>query len=355
MYKIPLAVLAVLVSGAAFLFYLSADEDKQPRRSGVVLESTSSPTFTESRSPSIPESRSVAGLGAPLPAVRSTPSGNRLVLGRISSNVPKYLPRLQAMANYLSIELAGQGISGIDIRMVDTLEEMTQLFLAGEVDLVSETAFGAIELERDGLAEMMLREWKGGVPAYTSIIFVRRDSGINTIGDLVGHRIAFEERSSTSAYLVPRSLLARAGYNMVEFSDPATPLPMNSIGFTFADETDGGGGSAVRMVLDGTVSAGAMSNLDWSEAEDFSEADKRNLSIIHVSDPIIRSVMLVRSSLDPMIKARLQDIFLRMHESESGQETLEQYSGVARYDPMEGEALVTLMNARFMYETSGTF
>jgi len=111
MYKIPLAVLAVLVSGGAILFYISVDEGKQPRRAGVVLESTSSPTLTDSRSPTIPESRSVAGLGAPLPAIRSTPSGNRLVLGRISSNVPKYLPRLQAMANYLSIELAGQGIS----------------------------------------------------------------------------------------------------------------------------------------------------------------------------------------------------------------------------------------------------
>ena len=347
MYKIPLAVLAALLTGVAFFFYFSDDDGSQPVRRGVVLEST--PPSASS------EARPVAALSTPLPAVRSTSSGNRLVLGRISSNVPKYLPRLQAMANYLSIELAGQGFSGVEIRMVDTLDEMTQLFLAGEVDLVSETAFGAIELERDGLAEMMLREWKGGVPAYTSIIFVRRDSGIDDLGDLVGRSIAFEERSSTSAYLVPRSLLARAGYSMVELTDPRARPPSDSIGFSFADDTDGGGGSAVRMVLDGTAAAGAMSNLDWQEAEDFSEEDKRNLSIIHVSDPLIRSVLLVRSTLDPAIKARLEQIFLRMHETEAGQETLDQYSGVARYDRMEGEAIVTLMNARFMYETSGTF
>jgi len=202
---------------------------------------------------------------------------------------------------------------------------------------------------------MMLREWKGGVPAYTSIIFVRRDSGIDDLGDLVGRSIAFEERSSTSAYLVPRSLLARAGYRMVELGNPGVRPPVDSIGFSFADESDGGGGSAVRMVLDGTAAAGAMSNLDWQEAEDFSEEDKRNLSIIQVSDPLIRSVLLVRSSLDPAVKARLEQIFLEMHETAAGQDTLEQYSGVARYDRMEGEALVTLMNARFMYETSGTF
>ena len=347
MYKIPLAVVAVLVSGAALFFYFSADESSPQRPRGVVIESTSPPPVSESRS--------VAGLSNPLPAIRPTSAGSRLVIGRISSNVDKYLPRLQAMANYLSIELAGQGFSGVDIRMVDTLEEMTELFRNGEVDFVSETAFGAIELERDGLAEMMLLEWKGGVPSYTSIIFARRDSGIDSLDDLVGQSIAFEERSSTSAYLVPRSMLARAGFNMVELTDPRSRPPLNSIGFSFADVSDGGGGSAARMVLDGTAAAGAMSNLDWTEAEDFSEEDKRNLVIIHVSDPIIRSVLLVRSSLDPAIKARLEDIFLRMHESVAGQNTLEQYSKVARYEPMQGDALVNLMNARFMYETSGTF
>ena len=111
----------------------------------------------------------------------------------------------------------------------------------------------------------------------------------------------------------------------------------------------------MSKVLSGEAAAGAMSNLDWSEAEDFTEADRRNLIIIHVSDPIIRSVMLVRSSLDPTIKARLAAILERMHETEAGLDTLEQYSKVARFDRMEGDALVTLMNARFMYETSGTF
>ena len=348
MYKVPLIALAILLSGVAGYFISSADKNDQRGRPGLVIESTARST--------VPEARAVAGLSAPLPAVRTSPIGNRLVIGRISTNIEKYRPRLQAMASYLSIEMAGQGITGVDIRLVGTLEEMRELFRAGEVDMVSETAFGAIELERDGLSEMLLREWKGGVPEYTSVIFVRRDSGIDSLDDLVGQSIAFEDRSSTSAYLVPRSLLARAGYNMVELTDPRTSsAPRDGIGFAFADEGDGGGGGAVGMVLSGTTAAGAMSNLDWTEAEDFSEADRRNLVIIHVSDPIIRSVMLVRTSLDPAIKARLAGVLERMHETEMGQETLDQYSGVARFDRMEGNALVTLMNARFMYETSGTF
>ena len=342
-----LAVLAVLASGIALFLNFAGDEDGRSGRHGLVLESASPP--------SVPQSRAVASVSAPLPLVRSTPLGNRLVIGRISTNVRKYGPRLQAMANYLSIELARQGISGVDIRLADTVEEMAELFRTGEVDLVSETAFGAIALERGDLSEMMLREWKSGVASYTSVIFVRRDSGIDSLDDLVGRSIAFEDRGSTSAYLVPRSLLARAGYNLVELADPVASPPGGSIGFTFADAEDGGGGSAVSMVMRGITAAGAMSNLDWASTEDFSDADRRNLEIIHVSDQIIRSILLVRSSLDPAVKARLAEILVRMHETEAGRETLEQYSSVARYDRIEGDAIDTLMNARFMYETFGSF
>lgn len=133
------------------------------------------------------------------------------------------------MADYLSAELAGYGIAGVDIRLTDTLEEMRELFRTGEVDLVSETAFGAIELERDGLAQMLLREWKSGVAAYSTVIFARRDSGIAGINDLVGRSLAFEDRGSTSGYLVPRAYLARAGYDLVELDNPRARVPASSI------------------------------------------------------------------------------------------------------------------------------
>ena len=348
MIKILAAVLAVLGTAAALMIYVNTDEDNESGRRGLVYESTAPES-----SPSATETTSVASALAPLPLVRSTEAGNRLVIGRISTDVQKYIPRLQAMADYLSSELADQGITGVDIRLVDTLEEMRELFRRGEVDLVSETAFGAIELERDGLTEMLLREWKSGVPEYSTVIFARRDSGIGSLDDLIGRNFVFEDRGSTSGYLVPRAYLARAGYDLVQIQNLRVSPPAGSIGFAFAD--DGGGDNAVSQVVRGMADVGAASNLDWEDEEEVSRADRSNLVVVHETDPIIRSIMLVRSSLDPVVKERLATLLERMHETAAGRETLRQYSKVARFDRIEGDALVTLLNARFMYETFRSF
>lgn len=65
--------------------------------------------------------------------------------------------------------------------------------------------------------------------------------------------------------------------------------------------------------------------------------------------------MLARTSLDPTIKDRIAIILEHMHESEEGRTTLRAYSKVALFDRIEGDAVVNLMNARFMYEIFRSF
>ncbi len=48
---------------------------------------------------------------------------------------------------------------------------------------------------------------------YKGIIFVRADSGINSIKDLKGKSFAFADRTSTSGYLYPAGLMKEAGLN----------------------------------------------------------------------------------------------------------------------------------------------
>ncbi len=367
MFRILASVFVIVVGGTALIYYLVADEGNRTGRPGVVLESARRSTplaavaggDTGSGIPApvvvervpAPATPSVASVVAPLPAVPSTRSTDRLVIGRISTNVRKHWPRLEAMASYLTGELADQGITGIDVRLVDTLEEMQELFRAGEVDLASETAFGAIELAQDGLAEMLLREWKSGVSSYSTVIFARRGSGIDSLDDLVGRNFVFEDRGSTSGYLVPRAFMAQAGYDLVEIDDPLAQPPIGSIGYAFAENEE----NVVSRVVRGFADVGAISNLDWADEDEVSEADRHDLFVVHETDPIIRSIMLVRSSLDPAIKTRLASVLEQMHESEAGLETLREYWKVAKFDRIEGAALDSLLNARVMHETFRSF
>ena len=274
-----------------------------------------------------------------------------MVIGRIFNEARKHWPRLEARANYLATELAAVGVAGVDIKMVDTLEEMRELFRTGQADLVSETAFGAIELTWDGSAEMLMREWKSGVASYHTVIFARRDSGIHGLEDLVGRNFVFEDRSSTSAYLMPRAAMAQPGFDLVELDDPLARPPQGSIGFAFADDE----GTVVSRVRRGFADAGAISNLDWADEDEISKVEKRDLVAIYETDPIIRSIVLVRSTLDPAVKARLATVLEHMHESEAGMETLREYWKVAQFDRIEGPALEGLLRARALHETFRSF
>lgn len=364
MLRVFLAALVILVGGTVLVVNYYSEDTARPGRAGVVLDSGRRSAVVAERDtrPALPAPvvaerdasasvPAVASVATPLPVVPSMRTSNRLVIGRISTNVRKHWPRLEAMANYLAAELADQGIAGIDVRLVDTLEEMQELFRSGEIDLVSETAFGAIELAQDGLAEMLLREWKSGVSAYSTVLFARRDSGIDSLDDLVGRSFVFEDRGSTSGYLVPRAFMAQAGYDLVELDDPLASPPAGSVGYAFAEDEE----DVVSRVVRGFADVGAISNLDWADEDEVSEADKLDLVIVHETDPIIRSIMLVRSGLDQDIKTRLATVLERMHESEAGLETLREYWKVARFDRIEGAALDSLLTARVMHETFRSF
>lgn len=353
MKKAVFAVLAVTVCAAVVLF-IRMDGDENTGRRGVVIErpapaAPSAATRDVAAAP--PAVAPVSRPTTPLPAVPAMRANNRLVIGRISTNVRKHWPRLEAMANYLAAELAGQGVTGVDVKMVDTMEEMREALRAGEVDLLSETAFAAIELTQDGSAEMLMREWKSGVSDYHTVIFARRDTGVDSLADLVDRTITFEDRGSTSGYLVPRASMARQGFDLVELADTLARPPRGSIGFTFGDDEE----TVVGRVIRGFADAGAISNLDWADEDEVSETDRRDLVAIHETDPIIRSIVLVRSTLDSNVKTRLALVLEQMHETDVGMETLREYWKVARFDRIEGPALDSLLNARVLHETFRSF
>jgi phosphonate transport system substrate-binding protein len=70
-------------------------------------------------------------------------------------------------------------------------------------------------MEATGAVPVLIRE-KDGIREYNSVIFVNRSSTINSLHDLVGKIIAFEDPESTSSYILPRNLLRNSGLELIE-------------------------------------------------------------------------------------------------------------------------------------------
>ncbi len=255
----------------------------------------------------------------------------RVVIGRISEKPREHFTRMRALADHLAVALEAHGVTGVDVVLVDSLDEMRELMATGRVDIVSETAFMGLSLVESGVAELALREWKQGVAQYHTVFFTRTDSGLAGIADLTGHSIAFEDPGSTSAYLVPRVTLELSGMELTPLEQPGAPVPDDRVGYVFAE----GEINIVAWVHRGLADAGVVSNLDWENEDETPSFLKDDLTIIHETPPIIRSLLLMRSDLDPVLKERISDILLGMHETEAGRRALQRYFRVSRYDPIE--------------------
>lgn len=266
----------------------------------------------------------------------------RLVIGRISNEPRKHYDRLKAMAEYLTEELAGNGVTAIDVVMVSKLEEMQELLATGRVDILSETPFMALDMVEKGLAEILMREWKKGVAEYHSVIVARKDGPVQRLEDLVGRRFAFEDPGSTSAYLMPRVALEDAGLILHELANSRDAAMRGKVGYSFAN----GEINVVAWVHRGLADAGAISNLDWNSDSSAPAHFKKDLKIIHRTSPVARSVFMVRGGLDDTLKKRIATVLEHMHESPAGRAAMKKYFKVARYDRFEGEALVGLETAR---------
>ena len=77
---------------------------------------------------------------------------------------------------------------------------------AGKVDIASYGPFSYVIAKDSGIALEAIAapvHEEGSTPAYTSLCYTRPDSGITSLADLAGKKVAFVDKASTSGYLVP--------------------------------------------------------------------------------------------------------------------------------------------------------
>ncbi|MGP1394435.1 MAG: phosphate/phosphite/phosphonate ABC transporter substrate-binding protein [Inquilinaceae bacterium] len=268
-----------------------------------------------------------------------------LIVGRVSGDPIKTLPRLQAMADFMAARLGALGIESGGAVVANSNAEMIHMLRDGRVDLVSETVLSALRFEEAAAATILMREWKKGVPSYRSVFIAGIDSGIDSLEDLRGRVVAFEDRGSTSGFLAPLAMLREAGLTAVELSSPEQRPAADEVGYIF---TDGEINIAV-WVARSMADAGAFSDLDWEDTTRAPEALKANLRTFHTSAPILRSVLLSRAGLDPALASAISDLLSGVHDDPAAKDILDTYYSVTRYDPI-GDVDADMRSARALYE-----
>ena len=154
-------------------------------------------------------------------------------------------------------------------------------------------------------AEALVSEVYRGYPSYAGRVFVRKDSGIETLADLKGRDIAFADPVSESGYLYPLDLFVEDG--LFTGTQGAVDFFGNSF---FA----GGYQQAMQAMANGLVdAAGASQYADML----LSPEQQTEIKVIGESVQIPSHAIIARPDLAANMKAKFTDMMLTLNAPEN--------------------------------------
>jgi len=268
-----------------------------------------------------------------------------LVFGRVHDDPVTAIKNRQAFVDYIAKKLAPLGITGGRILVVDKLGQLAGAIREGKVDLFHDSVVPTMVLSKWSGSIPILRQWKYGEAEYHSVILVKKDSGINSLSDLKGKVIAFDEPHSTSAHVLPRMLLAEKKLRLVEAASAVGTKP-DVVGFTHNLD-----GEAPNLLLTARVDAAATS---YREFKQLRPEIQDTLKVIARSKSVPRLLISVRKDLDPRIAKVLKEILLRMEKDPEGLAVLKKQQMTTRIDEVPAGSMEQLRDIeRFVFSTLG--
>jgi phosphonate transport system substrate-binding protein len=218
-------------------------------------------------------------------------------------NPQKLLGDIEAITGWLSAEI------GVEVEGFVTIDHAAavEALRTGDADISFMGALPFVLAEAEIGAVPLLSEIYRGSPSYTGRVFVRRDSGIETLADLRGRDIAFADPVSESGYLYPLAEFERAGL-IASLADADTFFGR----MFFA----GGYQQAMQAMAEGLVdAAGASQFADLLLSPD----QQSQVTWIAESETIPSHVVIARPGLDAEVQASFVAAMLRLNEDENSE------------------------------------
>lgn len=268
-----------------------------------------------------------------------------LIFGRVHDDPVRSIRDRQEFVDYMGRRLAPQGIAGGRIVVVEKMHLLARALREGKVDLFHDSVVPAMVLAKRAGSVPFLRQWKYGEADYEGVIVVKKNSGIDTVDDLKGKVIAFDEPHSTSASVLPRMLLEEKKLKLVEMKSPGTVKP-DAVGYVYG--TDGG---APNLLIAGRADAATTSA---REIERLKPDVRESLKIIAKTRSVPRQIIAVRKDLDPKIVKALRDVLLAMDKDPEGKQVLKRQQNTAKIDEIPPGSLEQLKDIeKYVFSTLG--
>lgn len=262
---------------------------------------------------------------APVAAPVSASPEQTISIGVVSDDPADEIETFQPLADYLAKNLADQNILAGKVVVTTTFEDMTAKLKSGEVDLFFESPYGAVQAYENAGAIPLLRRWKGGIGEYYAEIITLKSNNYNSLSDLKGKMIAFEEPTSTSGHILPKSLFISQGFTITEKTEAVSIVEPEEVGYYFTGSTE----NSLALLLAGKIDAVAVQFDDYEELP----ADQKDQTrVIGKTQSVPRHMVMASPTLIPALRQAIINILVKMENSDEGLSLLAATEETARFD-----------------------
>lgn len=247
-----------------------------------------------------------------------------LVLGSVEGDVRRQMLNFQPLARYLQAALAPSGITDVQIRVLREDQDIAAAISSGDVDLYFDSPVVAAKVARASGGKPLLRQFREGDATYRSMIVVPADGPVQSLEDLIGRRIAFEERASSSGFLLPAYMLDQAGLTLARLRGRNRNVPVGKVGYVFTRDS----ANTMYWLVRGWADAGAVNDHSYRHLE---KAFPGRFKVIAESPLMPREVVVQRPGMDLQLSRDIVSVLTNMHHSPAGREAIKSFFETDRF------------------------
>jgi len=254
-----------------------------------------------------------------------------ITLGAVSTiNEKEIEDHFRDFVRYVARKLSPPpGIEG-KVVVAPTLPDLARLLEQKKIDFYMESAYPTYVVNTvHDAGKLLLRRWQRGKAEYQSLIFAKKNSGINSLQDLRGQIIVFEDPESTSGHFLPRFFLLKRGFKLVETDRPQANSSPPEIGFIFAYSQE----KLVELVLTQQAAAGAFNDDDYAKLD---EKKRSDINVLAQTELLPRHLVSIRKHMAPALATRIEKILVSMNEDAEGRKVLQKTGDTTKFDMLPG-------------------
>ena len=220
--------------------------------------------------------------------------------------------RYKYITDYLSRKME----MNVRVEMMENYGDISVAFQHGRADAGFFGSFSYVLTHAKAGIEPIVRPvWLDGSSTYRGYIFVRKDSGIETVKDMKNKSLVLVDKATTAGYIFQRFYFKYYGITNMEnyFSR-----------ISFARSHDA---SAWAVYTGEADIGGAKNHIFNSFKEEYPDFNEQ-MVVLAESPEVPSNGLAVRKDLNPALKMRLKMLLLSLQESTAGQEVLNNFGAL---------------------------